>query len=170
MKRFSFLILVLLAPCSVLAGAVKDSRELGALSVPEEEVAKLRASLCGEKPVKVLRVVDGDTLIVRLPMWRRLRVRMLGLDAPEMKDKRPAVRKIAKQAKMRLMELVKGGAMIRPKDGYACAFRDKYRRVLAVLLVQENGKWIDAASKLVSEGLACSRRKKRLCDPREENE
>jgi endonuclease YncB( thermonuclease family) len=133
---------------------------------------KARASElpCGDLEAKVLRVIDGDTVVVKLN-GRKLRVRMLNLDAPEIKDKRMAVRKIARKAKIRLRSLIrasKGVVQLSPARGFECLFLDVYRRALARLFVQDQtGAWVEAATILVSEGLACHRRvRRRNCDPR----
>lgn len=123
---------------------------------------------CGGMEAKVVRVIDGDTVIVQIADGPKLRVRMLGLDAPEMKDRRLFVRRLAYKAKQKLIELLQPSQQVvqlQPKNGYRCAFRDAYGRALMRLFVKRGNYWEDAASILVNEKLACRRRNKRGCVP-----
>lgn len=58
---------------------------------------------------KVVRVHDGDTLIVNVPHWprpfRTIEVRLFGWDAPELDDPRPDIATPAQKARQRLVEL-----------------------------------------------------------------
>lgn len=66
----------------------------------------------------VLAVRDGDTLRVRLdcPACPKLLqtwgIRLLGVDAPELKDKRPEYAELARQARGALGELCPAGAAV----------------------------------------------------------
>jgi hypothetical protein len=66
--------------------------------------------------------VDGDTIRVDGE-----RVRVMGLDAPEMRGQCPLEVTAARRAKDRRAELVAGGVTLRPHG------RDRYRRLLAVV-------------------------------------
>ena len=146
-----------------------------ALTAGRAEAARERALPCRPKvSVRVVRVVDGDTVIARF-RGKTLRVRLLGLDAPELRDHRPAVRAIARQARDRLrawLGAAGGEAELRTarrrtaKGRYRCFFVDVYERTLARLFVDVEGRLRDVGQRLVREGLACDRRVKRGCDPR----
>ncbi|MDB5375841.1 MAG: hypothetical protein JWR00_287 [Rubritepida sp.] len=67
-------------------------------------------------------VIDGDTLACGSE-----RVRIMGLDAPEMRGHCPAEISAAHAAKARLVVLIAGGISLEPHG------RDRYRRLLAVV-------------------------------------
>ena len=69
-RALSILILALLL--SVAACRAQDGAGMGG-----------RAAAAARTPATVTRVVDGDTLIVRLADGRRPRVRLIGIDTPE---------------------------------------------------------------------------------------
>ncbi len=75
----------------------------------------------------VVRVSDGDTLIADTDR-AKLRIRLLGIDAPEIAHNGPPGQPFGKEAKDYLEQLV-GGRTVRV-EAYG---RDQYHRVLAVL-------------------------------------
>ncbi len=76
----------------------------------------------------VQRVADGDTLIAETDNGTRLRIRLLGIDAPEVSHNGTPGQPFGEEARGRLEELVKGRAVRMEAYG-----RDRYKRVLAVL-------------------------------------
>ncbi len=66
--------------------------------------------LAGPIPAFVERVVDGDTLVVRARIWLgqelRVRVRISGIDAPEMKSRCTEERALARSARQLVKRLV----------------------------------------------------------------
>lgn len=87
---------------------------------------------------RVSRVIDGDTLEIRFNS-KKLRVRIYGIDAPELKQK------FGKESKARLVSLVQGRRVnIVPKN------RDKYGRMVAA--VKFGGK--DVGREMVARGWA----------------
>lgn len=87
-----------------------------------------------------VRVIDGDTI-----QLGRERIRVEGLDAPEMKGLCEDESAVARLARDRLSELLDGRKVVIDRHG-----RDKYRRTLAS--VSADGE--DVGAVLVSEGLA----------------
>lgn len=87
-----------------------------------------------------VRVIDGDTIQIR-----QERIRFEGVDAPEMKGLCEAESSIARIAKERVEELIRGNKVTVERHGL-----DKYRRTLAAVSV-EGG---DIGDILLSEGLA----------------
>ena len=92
--------------------------------------------LAGPVPASVIEVVDGDTLSVRAHIWLgqevRTRVRLVGIDAPEIAGACPRERRLARQAQRFLV------GFLLPVDGRPAEVRlrdvryGKYaRRVLA---------------------------------------
>lgn len=63
--------------------------------------------LAGPLPAQVVSVLDGDTLEVRIHIWLgqelRTRVRLAGIDAPELKGKCERERKLARRARAYLL-------------------------------------------------------------------
>ena len=88
-----------------------------------------------------LRVTDGDT--VRLGEER---IRIIGLDAPELRGQCRAERRLAERARDRLAELVDTDDI----EIIRSARPDKYRRTLAI--IRADGQ--DVARVLIQEGLA----------------
>ena len=87
------------------------------------------------------RALDGDTLACG-----KARIRIIGLDAPEMRGQCPRERTIARAARDRLAELIAPGVEIEQVRR-----RDKYRRRLAIV---RDGQGRDVAAILISEGHA----------------
>jgi len=90
----------------------------------------------------VTYVYDGDTVRVRLPDGTEEKVRLVGIDAPELDDRRKKVHFLAEMAK-RAAYLALGRRNVRLE--YDWERRDKYGRLLAFI-------WTDDAG-LVNEAL-----------------
>ena len=85
----------------------------------------------GPVPAEVMGVIDGDTIAVRARIWIgqdiETRVRISGIDAPELRGACDSERALAVAARERLVELVAGGGVTLTEIRY-----DKYGgRVLA---------------------------------------
>lgn len=95
-----------------------------------------------EPPRRTLRcrAVDGDTLRCGAE-----RVRLVGLDTPEMQGRCPAESRLARRAQARLAALAADGVTLQPEG------RDRYDRLLAVVR-DRAGR--DLASIMIREGLA----------------
>ena len=76
-------------------------------------VAAAVERLAGPYPAEVERVVDGDTLAVRVPIWLQqdlnVLVRIRGIDAPELRGRCDDEKVRAREATVALEELVSGG-------------------------------------------------------------
>jgi micrococcal nuclease len=101
---------------------------------------------------KILRVHDGDTIAVQgekdwPQWWQVIADRLLGIDTPELKDKRPEIRLIAEQARIALTKLTPVGSDV----FFDQVSPDKYgNRLLGVPIV--NG--VDCCKELLRLGLA----------------
>ncbi|SON53826.1 hypothetical protein HDIA_0285 [Hartmannibacter diazotrophicus] len=77
------------------------------------ESSLARERLAGPVPADVIKVIDGDTLLVRARVWIgtdvTIKVRLRGVDAPEMHARCTAERTMAEAATRRLGDLVSGG-------------------------------------------------------------
>jgi endonuclease YncB( thermonuclease family) len=64
-------------------------------------------------PIEVVRVIDGDTLEARVHLWPGLemmtRVRLRGIDAPELKAHCPEERELAEIARDALQQMLAAG-------------------------------------------------------------
>jgi endonuclease YncB( thermonuclease family) len=101
----------------------------------------------------VTRVIDGDTVEARVPIWLGqeiiTKVRLRGIDAPEMAGACGAERSLAEAARDRLASLIAGGPVTLAEIG-----PDKYSgRVVARLMTGAPEHLLDAGALLVSEGL-----------------
>ena len=104
----------------------------------------LAGFLASASPVQAqgLRCVatDGDSLKCGFK-----RVRVIGLDAPEMRARCPVELTMARAARARLAELIERGVTLHPHG------RDRYRRLLAVV---HDAHGRDVAAVLIREGVA----------------
>jgi len=70
----------------------------------------------GPVPAEVLAVLDGDTLMVRARIWLgqdvETRIRLDGIDAPEIKGKCDSERRKAAEAREGVVRLAAGGRVI----------------------------------------------------------
>ena len=94
----------------------------------------------------VVSVVDGDTLVVRLPGGKRDRIRVLGIDAPEMRPRE----RCAVQATAAARRLAQGKTVALVGDRTQ-ATRDRYRRLLAYVTLPGGS---DLGRHLVATGYA----------------
>lgn len=86
------------------------------------------------------RAVDGDTL-----NCGGVRVRIMGLDAPEMRGQCPRESALARRAQQRMEGIIMGGVDLEPRG------RDRYGRLLAVVR-DRHGR--DVARVMIREGFA----------------
>ena len=70
----------------------------------------------GPVPARVLRVIDGDTIVVRARIWLgqdiNTQVRLDGVDAPEMNGKCESERQLAIKARNFIVAMTAGGAVV----------------------------------------------------------
>jgi endonuclease YncB( thermonuclease family) len=104
------------APASVPGAAAGDTRPA---------IAPTASARVGTHPAEVLRVIDGDTFEARVHVWPGLdittKVRLRGVDAPELKARCPAARAMAEAARDALRDMLAEGAV-----GIAAVTPDKY--------------------------------------------
>ncbi len=105
----------------------------------------------GCMPVELVRVVDGDTIVVNINGWPpiigfNIGVRVAGCDTPELRDKRPGIREKAFQAKRFVSSLLAEAKVVELRN----IRRGKYFRLVAD--VYADGRNI--SSILINSGLA----------------
>jgi micrococcal nuclease len=80
---------------------------------------------------RVTSIYDGDTFTVEVDGWpeiiRRMPVRVRGVDCPEMRDNRPAIKEKAREAKIYTVTQLRAAKRIVLRN----MERDKYFRIVA---------------------------------------
>jgi len=108
--------------------------------------------IAGPVAAEIIRVIDGDTLLVEAVPWPQQRievyVRIRGIDAPEMKSKCPALRQAAEQARSVLDEMAATSPHIRLTN----ISGDKYFGRIVADVSLENGR--NPAREMLTDGLA----------------
>ncbi len=94
--------------------------------------------------LKVIRIIDGDTIVLETGQ----RVRYIGINTPELSDKRPQVKQLAYEAKQFNSQLVYKKLVRLEKD---VSETDKYGRLLRYVYLPD-GTFVNL--KLVEEGYA----------------
>lgn len=89
---------------------------------------------------RVVRVVDGDTIVVRLGD-RDEKVRLIGVDTPETKSPTKPVQCFGKEASAHLSELLAPGTAVRLERD--ATERDVYGRLLAYVYRQSDGLFVN---------------------------
>ena len=104
------------------------------------------------KSALVTRVVDGDTIVVRIDeTGEEATVRLLGINTPESVDPRRPVQCFGKEASHSMQTLVEGKKILLFEDVQADD-RDKYRRLLRNVVRADDG--LDVNATLVNTGYA----------------
>jgi micrococcal nuclease len=99
--------------------------------------------------VRIVRVVDGDTVVARLAGGDE-KVRLIGIDTPETVDPRKPVQCFGKEASDRTKALLPPGTAIRLERDVEA--RDRYGRLLAYVYRVSDGTFVNLA--LAEEGYA----------------
>ena len=98
-------------------------------------------------PVSLVRVVDGDTIVMRFAGGAEERVRLIGIDAPETSYPDQAVERMGRAATARISELLARGPLELERD---VEERDQYGRLLAYVWAGQ----VFVNLELVREGFA----------------
>lgn len=99
--------------------------------------------------VPVLRVIDGDTIVAEVNS-QPIHIRLIGINSPELNDKRPRVACLAQKAKEEAQKILDGNNIYLEKDPTQGDY-DKYNRLLAYVFT-ENGTNFDKL--MIDEGYA----------------
>jgi endonuclease YncB( thermonuclease family) len=103
------------------------------------------------KVSSVVSVYDGDTIKVNISGYpdiigKAVSIRVKGIDTPEMRDKRPKIKKLAKKARQFVLSRVRSAKVIELKN----VKRGKYFRIVADVYI--NG--VNLGDELIKAGLA----------------
>ena len=149
----------------VLAGGEKDNPASESRSIDLESSEDIKAdniSVSGKTSTEVessnakpegvfpvVRVVDGDTFVVRFA-GEDTRVRVIGIDTPETVDPRRPVMCFGKEASAKAEELL-DGVSVRLELDSTQGERDKYGRILAYAFLPDG---TDFGKEMIVEGFA----------------
>lgn len=138
------LIVALAFAAGVAVHALAVSAASGPVSVPSAPAVPLPAAVRTAHPAELLRVIDGDTFEARVHPWPGLdvttRVRLRGIDAPELKARCATEQAAAQAARDALAGLLAQGGIGVSEIGI-----DKYGgRVLARVSTQATADVSDA--------------------------
>ncbi len=102
----------------------------------------------------VKRVIDGDTIVADIDLGFGIiyidqTLRFYGINAPELRDKDPALREAAQQSRARVLELCPIGTTIRVKT--LKDKKEKFGRYLALVYDSQNR---EINKLLIEEGFA----------------
>jgi endonuclease YncB( thermonuclease family) len=121
-----------------------------AIAMPVEASAAPKETLNGPVEARVLRVLDGDTLEVAARIWLEqevtVRVRLLGIDAPESNSRCPRERAMAARARSLIADAA-GGQVRLTEIQY-----DKFGGRVVARVTGTSGR--DLSGALLDEGLA----------------
>lgn len=122
---------------------------LGAAACSPESQLQASRPLNAEGPFPVLSVTDGDTIRVSVN-GQSTRVRLIGIDTPEVKDPGTPVQCFGREASRRAQELMTGAQVwleYDPSQGR----HDRFGRTLAYVWLNDN---LLVNHQMVSEGFA----------------
>ena len=111
-----------------------------------------------EYDVKVIKVVDGDTVDVDIDLGFGVtltdeRVRIMGIDTPESRTRDKVEDLFGEAAKARLKELMKhGGKLITTEDKSGEDMKGKFGRILGDFKVEYNGEMKRVTEIMEAEG------------------
>lgn len=111
-----------------------------------------------EYDVKVLKVVDGDTIDVDIDLGFGItltdeRVRIMGIDTPESRTSDRVEDLFGEAAKLRLKQLMKnGGKLITTEDRKGEDMKGKFGRILGDFKVEYNGEMKKVTEVMAEEG------------------
>ena len=118
--------------------------------------AALQASLpSGAKPAELVRIVDGDTIVVRISgQSGQETVRLVGIDTPETKKPDTPVQCYGKEATSYTTKLLTGQKIWLERD---VSDRDQYGRLLRYVWIEQGGAYLLANEQIVALGYGTAR-------------
>ena len=110
-----------------------------------------------EYKIANIRVVDGDTVDCDIDLgfdqWmHKQRIRLTGIDAPEIRTKNLEEKKLGLDAKQWLNEMLDTEVRLRCDEYNA---RGKFGRILGSLMIEiSDGEWLNVNQAMIEEGHA----------------
>jgi len=138
----------------------------GLIMVAPTATAQAREEISGPVAAEILRVVDGDTVLVEAQPWPQQKmevyVRIRGIDAPELKSKCARIREAGLDARQALEALTARS----PKIQLTHITGDKYFGRIVANIILSDGR--SAADDLMLAGLVRTydggRKPREVCD------
>jgi len=140
-------------PSSATAGIRPTAEPTGSSVRPTPSAASSRSAFRPTGPTQtaeVIRVVDGDTIVVRLG-GRDQRLRYIGMDTPETKKPDTPVQWMGPEASRANTALVKGRTVVLEKD---VSETDRFGRLLRYVWLVDGDRWTLVDLELVRRGFA----------------
>jgi len=122
---------ILSAPAVKGPASVINTLQIPAQVQSKEQKANPEAEQ--KELIPVLRVIDGDTIVANIG-GLPVHVRLIGIDSPELNDKRAQVACLAQKAKEEAEKLLDGQNIYLEKDSTQGDY-DKYNRLLAYVFL-----------------------------------
>ncbi len=117
------------------------------LTLQQQSSAKQSSTEVGQ--YRVEHVVDGDTIEVRID-GRMQKIRLIGMDTPEVVDPRKTVQCFGREASAQAHRLLEG-QVVRLEYDVQVGERDKYNRLLGYVFLIDGTNY---AEKMIREGYA----------------
>lgn len=102
------------------------------------------------EPAQVVRIIDGDTIVVRLA-GRDVHLRYIGMDTPETVEPGSPVEWMGPEASAANARLVEGRTVVLEKD---VSETDRYGRLLRYVWLVDGDRWTLVDLELVRRGFA----------------
>ncbi len=141
------------APSLAATGAPPTPEATGSSARPTPSAATSPSAFRPTGPTetaRVVRVVDGDTIVVRLG-GRDERLRYIGMDTPETKKPDTPVQWMGPEASRANAALVKGRTVVLEKD---VSETDRFGRLLRYVWLADGDRWTLVDLELVRRGFA----------------
>jgi len=135
--------------CATLVGCAGGPTATGTRSSPQTQGAGL-APTGPTEDARVVRVVDGDTLIVDRGTGDE-RLRYIGIDAPESVKPNTPVEFMGHEAAVANAALVEGRTVVLERD---VSERDRFGRLLRYVWLRDGDAWRLVNLELVEQGYA----------------
>lgn len=118
--------------------------------VPSKTTQKNVQGIQDKQSVKVVKVVDGDTITVLIGT-KKEKVRIIGINTPETVDPRRAVQCFGKEASGYAKKTLNGQMVLLESDP-SQTDRDKYGRLLRYIWIKDGS--VDFGKMMIAEGFA----------------
>lgn len=137
-KIFAFIIVLSIFVISRLDYGTRRQPAAAVKNIPavSDSAPELISAPIAEKQnnyVPVARVIDGDTIVAKIG-GQDIHVRLIGINSPELNDKRANISCLARKAKEEAQKILNGAEIYLEKDSTQGDY-DKYGRMLAYVFL-----------------------------------
>ena len=142
------------SPNSAAPAGAANAATIRPASTPWATVKPALAPTGPTETAKVVRIVDGDTIVVALG-GKNVKVRYIGMDTPEDVDPNSPVEPMSREAAAANTTLVAGKTVVIERD---VSETDQYGRLLRYVWLQQGASWTLVNLELVRLGFASALR------------